>query len=145
MPLFLRPTGLSSPAFADWADYCVIEDGQVVGRIYEDRHIPPEYRWFWSITEHVDPALGITTNGPASRRPRASSSRVGTQRVGRVGKKSDSKAIQVQEWRVVLIRNRGHLLGWVKAANLEAAEIAAAKTFNLNDWKRKRLLLRPNA
>jgi hypothetical protein len=33
----------------------------VIGRIYEDRHTPTEYRW--SITEHVDPALGITTNG----------------------------------------------------------------------------------
>jgi hypothetical protein len=31
------------------------------------------------------------------------------------------------------IRNWGHLLGWVKAANVEAAEVAAAKTFNLND------------
>jgi hypothetical protein len=29
MALFLRNTGLSSPAFAEWADYCVIEDGQV--------------------------------------------------------------------------------------------------------------------
>jgi hypothetical protein len=52
-----------SQAFADWADYCVIEDGQVIGRIYEDRHTLPELRWFWSITEHVDPALRITRNG----------------------------------------------------------------------------------
>jgi hypothetical protein len=29
-----------------------------------------------------------------------------------------------------------------RAASLEAAEIAAAKTFNLNDWQRRRLLLR---
>jgi hypothetical protein len=63
MALALRPTGLKSPAFADWADYCVVEDGQVIGRMYEDRHAPADYRWFWSITEHIDPALGIVTNG----------------------------------------------------------------------------------
>jgi hypothetical protein len=40
-----------------------MEDGQVIGRIYEDCHTPAEYRWFWSITEYVDPALGVTTNG----------------------------------------------------------------------------------
>jgi hypothetical protein len=63
MSLSLRRTGLSSPAFADWADYCVIDDGQVIGRIYEDRHTRPELRWFWSITEHVDPVHGTVTNG----------------------------------------------------------------------------------
>jgi hypothetical protein len=63
MSLSLRPTGLRSPAFADWADYKVMEDGKVIGRIYEDRHTPAEYRWFWSITAfHVDPAFEITTN-----------------------------------------------------------------------------------
>jgi hypothetical protein len=30
----------------------------------------------------------------------------------------------------------------VKVTSLEAAEIAGAETFNLNDWQRKRLLLR---
>ena len=35
----------------------------MIGRIYEDRHTPAEYRWFWSITAfHVDPAFEITTN-----------------------------------------------------------------------------------
>jgi hypothetical protein len=34
---------------------------------YEDRHTPAEYRWFWSITEQVDPALGIATNGRVPR------------------------------------------------------------------------------
>ena len=63
MALYLRPTGLASPAFAEWTDYCVIEDRQVIGRIYEDRHTQPALRWFWSITIHVDPALGIVTNG----------------------------------------------------------------------------------
>jgi hypothetical protein len=32
------------------ADYIVTEDGRSIGRIYEDRHTPPEQRWFWSIT-----------------------------------------------------------------------------------------------
>jgi hypothetical protein len=56
-----------------------------------------------------------------------------------------SNAILLREWRVVLIRNRGQLLGWVKATSLEAAETAAAETFNLNDWQRRRLLLRERA
>jgi hypothetical protein len=62
MALSLRRTGLAFPAFADSVDYCVIEGGQIIGRIYEDRQTLPELRWFWSITEYVDPALGITTN-----------------------------------------------------------------------------------
>jgi len=61
--LFLRPSGLSSPAYQDQLDYVVIEDGQIIGRMYEDPHAPAEVRWFWSITEYVDPALRITTNG----------------------------------------------------------------------------------
>ena len=27
------------------------------------RHTPAEYRWFWSITEQIHPALGVSTNG----------------------------------------------------------------------------------
>jgi hypothetical protein len=63
MPLSLRPTGLSSPAYRHQLDYVVIEDGQTIGRMYEDPHAPADYRWFWSITEHVDPAHAIVTNG----------------------------------------------------------------------------------
>jgi hypothetical protein len=51
--LTLRPTGLSSPAYRDWLDYVIVENGRNVGRLYEDRHSPPEYRWFWSITVYV--------------------------------------------------------------------------------------------
>ena len=58
MPLTLRPTGLSSPAYRDWLDYVIVEDGRDVGRLYEDRHSPPELRWFWSITIYVNPMLG---------------------------------------------------------------------------------------
>jgi hypothetical protein len=64
MPLTLRPTDLSSPAFAEWADWTILEDGSVVGRIYEDRSLgtPPELRWRWSITRYVPPRLGVRTD-----------------------------------------------------------------------------------
>ncbi len=58
----------------------------------------------------------------------------------RVSKKSSSGS--KLRWQVVLIRSRGQLLGWVKATSLEAAELTAAKEFNLNPFPRKRLLLR---
>jgi hypothetical protein len=48
MPLTLRPSGLSSPAYADQPDYIVCEDGKAIGRMYEDRQTLPELRWFWS-------------------------------------------------------------------------------------------------
>jgi hypothetical protein len=44
--LTLRPTGLSCPAYQDWPDYTVIEDGRAAGRLYEDRYTRPELRWF---------------------------------------------------------------------------------------------------
>ena len=44
MALSLRPTGLASPAFADQKDYVVIEDGETIGRMYEDPHAPADYR-----------------------------------------------------------------------------------------------------
>jgi hypothetical protein len=64
--LTLRCTGLSSPAYRDWIDYVIVEDGRDVGRVYEDRHSRPELRWFWSITLYVNPKLGITTSGRAA-------------------------------------------------------------------------------
>jgi hypothetical protein len=65
MPLTLRPAGLSSPAYRDWLDYVIVEDGRDVGRLYEDRHSKPEPRWFWSITVYVGPKFGIKTSGGA--------------------------------------------------------------------------------
>jgi hypothetical protein len=56
-----------------------------------------------------------------------------------------SKTIQLRTWRVVLIRNRDEYLGEVKAASLEAAEIAALQAFNLKQEDRKRLLVRERA
>ena len=62
MNLILRRTGLSSPAYQDWLDYVIVEDGRDRGRIYEDRHSRPELRWFWAISVYVNPKLGITTS-----------------------------------------------------------------------------------
>jgi hypothetical protein len=63
MALSLRRTRFQSPAYADRQDYLVMEDGQVIGRIYEERYVPANVKWFWSITEYVHPALGIRTHG----------------------------------------------------------------------------------
>ena len=51
MPLSLRRTGLSPPAYRDWLDYVIVEDGRDMGRVYRDRHNRPELRWFWSISD----------------------------------------------------------------------------------------------
>jgi hypothetical protein len=40
MALSLRRTRFQSPAYADRQDYLVMEDGQVIGRIYEERYVP---------------------------------------------------------------------------------------------------------
>jgi hypothetical protein len=63
MPLTLR-RALLSPAHADRQDWIVLDDGQEVGRIYEDRseYTPPELRWFWSITRYVPPRLNVRTH-----------------------------------------------------------------------------------
>jgi hypothetical protein len=53
MRLTLRPAGLSSPAYRDWLDYVIVEDGRDVERLYEHRHSRPELRWFWSITGYT--------------------------------------------------------------------------------------------
>jgi hypothetical protein len=54
---------LSSPAYRDWLDYVIVEDGRDVGRIYEDRHSRPELRWFWSITVPLTEVLPPMTFG----------------------------------------------------------------------------------
>jgi hypothetical protein len=36
MALSLRPTGLAPPAHAERPDYLVIEDGETMGRIYDE-------------------------------------------------------------------------------------------------------------
>ena len=56
-----------------------------------------------------------------------------------------SKAPELRSWDVVLIRNRGQLLGYVEAPDRNAAEAAAVKAFALSDFQRKQLLLRERA
>ena len=46
--LTMRRTDLAFfPAFADWEDWTVLDDGRIVGRIYGDRSrgTTPELRW----------------------------------------------------------------------------------------------------
>ena len=49
------PLACHPPAYRDWLDYVIVEDGRDVGRLYEDRHSKPELRWFWSITVTASP------------------------------------------------------------------------------------------
>ena len=50
-----------------------------------------------------------------------------------------------RRWRVVLMRSRGELLGFVDTADAQAAELAAAAQFRLDGWQRRRLLVWENA
>jgi hypothetical protein len=47
-----------------------------------------------------------------------------------------------RSWAITLIKSKGQFLGWVEAPDAKAAELAAAQTFALNEWQRKRLLVR---
>jgi hypothetical protein len=57
--------------------------------------------------------------------------------VRRTNSSGRSNAIQLRSWWIVLIRNRGQLLGWVNAPDPEAAEIEAAKRFELNEAQKR--------
>jgi hypothetical protein len=57
--LTLRRTGLSSPAYRDWLDYVIVEDGRDVGRVYEDRHSKPELMPFY-LAGHVVAAFAVS-------------------------------------------------------------------------------------
>jgi hypothetical protein len=141
MTLWLRRTEFASPPDANRADYLVIEHDKVIGRIYEDRQLRPS-------TDGSGPspstliqrsALLQTAACPASRKRRAGLSRVGVRWLRRLSKKNNSR--KLREWRVVLMRYPGELLGYVKAASREAAESEAARLFSLSDFHRRRLLL----
>jgi hypothetical protein len=47
-----------------------------------------------------------------------------------------------RRWAITLIKNRGVLLGYVEAPDEKAAELAALQRFTLDEWQRKRLLIR---
>jgi len=55
--------------------------------------------------------------------------------------RSRTKVPAKRRWRVIIIRNRGQVLGDVEAATRDAAKLAAIKAFGLNSEQRKRLLL----
>jgi hypothetical protein len=45
-----------------------------------------------------------------------------------------------RRWRIVLMRSRGELLGYLDATDSQAAEAVAAEQFRLDAWQRRRLL-----
>ena len=47
-----------------------------------------------------------------------------------------------RRWRIVLIRSKGEVLGTVEAADPQAAEKVAAIQFELDEFQRRRLLVR---
>jgi hypothetical protein len=48
--LTLRPFNIGPPVYAHLLDYDVLEDGQSIGRIREERDTPkPGREWFWSL------------------------------------------------------------------------------------------------
>ena len=67
MLLTMRPTGGHSPVYADRQDWTILDEGQPVGRIYEDTSAstPSEMRWTWTIMVYVWPDAGIATSGKA--------------------------------------------------------------------------------
>jgi hypothetical protein len=65
--------------------------------------------------------------------------------LSRLSARKPAKA-SLRSWSVALVLlQRVQLLGFVDAANKEAAEAAAIKQFSLSEWQRRRLLLREAA
>jgi hypothetical protein len=46
-----------------------------------------------------------------------------------------------RRWRVVLLRNRGEILGEVEASDVAAAKAAAVVQFELDDFQRNRIMV----
>ena len=67
LPLTLRPTDIGTPpAFQHLKDYCVYEDGEKIGRIYQVHAAPPDRAWFWSHFLDGDARHHVTTSGHAA-------------------------------------------------------------------------------
>jgi hypothetical protein len=81
--LRLRRTNLAR-AYQDWVHYTVIEDGNVVGRIYEDRAESPEHRWLWAVTGNLDPVHGTTCGKTATLEEAKAAFRTSWRRVSEV-------------------------------------------------------------
>jgi len=92
MSLSMRKIGLSSPAYADWFDCIIYDDGRPIGRIYEDRHALPELRWYWSLTVLGAGHAGIPHNGrvPTLEQAKAELRRISRSRLcGRSWKRAE--------------------------------------------------------
>jgi hypothetical protein len=50
-----------------------------------------------------------------------------------------------RRWRVVLLRNKGEILGTVEAPDAEAAKAAAAVQFELDEVRRSRIIVQEMA
>jgi hypothetical protein len=62
--LTLRPFNIGPPVYAHLRDYDVLEDGQSIGRIREERDTPkPGREWFWSLTIAEAHRAGVLTWG----------------------------------------------------------------------------------
>jgi hypothetical protein len=70
MSLTMRPTGGHSPVYADRQDWTILDEGKLVGRIYEgaSASTAADLRWFWSIILYVDPQANMVTKRSLTRR-----------------------------------------------------------------------------
>ena len=68
MALALRSTEGHFRVHGDRHDCTIVDDGNPVGRIYEDTSASAstDQYWFWSITVYVDPNARIATSGKVS-------------------------------------------------------------------------------
>ena len=61
--LTLRQFNIGPPVYAHLLDYDVLEDGQSIGRIREEREPKPGREWFWSLTITGAHWAGVPTWG----------------------------------------------------------------------------------
>jgi hypothetical protein len=62
---------------------------------------------------------------------------------GAMSRRTNSKkSAKLRSWRVIILRSRGELLGYVEALDRERAEAVAIKQFDLDQEQQQRLLIR---